>query len=78
MPDGIPSEKDSRTFPRVREFFFGDPIIDRLLGIISEKDELIRQQAEDIGQLREQIEQLKMRLQKNASDAGTSGIANAG
>ncbi len=56
----------------------GDPIIDRLLGIIAEKDELIRQQAEDIGQLREQIEQLKMRLQKNASNAGTSGIANAG
>ena len=32
MSDGIPSEKDSRTFPRVREFFFfgyGDGSADR-------------------------------------------------
>ena len=40
--------------------------------------EKIVSQAEEIGQLRGQIEQLKNRLQKNASDASTSGTANVG
>lgn len=33
----------------------GDPIIDRLLAMIDEKDALIREQAEEIGQLRERL-----------------------
>ena len=33
----------------------GDPIIDRLLAMIDEKDALIREQAEELGQLRERL-----------------------
>ena len=33
----------------------GDPIIDRLLAMIDEKDAVIREQAEELGQLRERL-----------------------
>lgn len=56
----------------------GDPLVDKLLGIIERKDDLIRQQAEEIGQLREHISQLKQRLQKNADAASTSVTAHVG
>lgn len=56
----------------------GDPLVDKLLHIIEQKDELIRQQAEDIGELRAQIDQLKEKLLKNAETASTAGIANVG
>lgn len=56
----------------------GDPLVDRLLGIIESKDELIRQQAEEIGHLRAQIGQLTQRLQKNADTASTSVTAHVG
>ena len=49
-----------------------------LLELIREKDILIREQAEEIGQLRERIAQLQREKGKNASDAQTSGIANVG
>lgn len=51
---------------------------DKLLGVIQEKDTLIREQAEEIGQLRERIAQLQREKGKNVSDAQTSGIANVG
>lgn len=51
-------------------------IEDKLLNVIQEKDAVIREQAEQIGQLRERIFQLE-RL-KNASDAHTSDIAIVG
>lgn len=56
----------------------GDPLVDRLLAIIENKDDLIRRQAEEIGQLREQIGQLTQRLQKNAEAASTSVTAHVG
>lgn len=56
----------------------GDPMLDRLMNMIEKKDEIIRRQAEEIGQLRAKIDELKIRLQKTASDASTSGIANVG
>ena len=56
----------------------GDPLVDKLLGIIADKDELIRSQAEDIGRLRVQISQLTQRLQKNADAADTSVTAHVG
>ena len=49
-----------------------------LLELIREKDILIREQAEEIGQLRERIAQLQREKGKNASDAQTSDIANVG
>lgn len=55
----------------------GDPMIDKLLGIIDKKDDIIRQQAEDIGQLRAELAQLKQRLQKSADAASTDITANA-
>ena len=53
-------------------------ILDRLLNAISEKDAIIREQAEELGRLREQIEQLKKGRGHSASDANTSEIANVG
>lgn len=49
-----------------------------LLNMIKEKDEIIRSQAEEIGQLREQLAQMKQRLTKNADDARTPGTAHVG
>ena len=51
---------------------------DKLLNVIQEKDSVIREQAEEIGQLRERIAQLQREKGKNASDAQTSDIANVG
>ena len=48
-----------------------EPMVDKLLGII-------QQQAEDIGQLRSELAQLKQRLQKSADSASTERIANVG
>lgn len=48
------------------------------LELIREKDSIIREQAEEIGQLRERIAQLQREKGKNASDAQTSDIANVG
>lgn len=36
-----------------------DNMVDKLIGIIDKKDDIIRQQAEDIGHLRSELEQLK-------------------
>ena len=43
-----------------------EPMVDKLLSIINKKDDIIRQQAEEIGQLRAELAQLKQRLQKSA------------
>ena len=48
-----------------------EPMVDKLLGII-------RQQAEDIGQLRKELAQLKQRLQKSADAASIERTANVG
>lgn len=40
-----------------------EPMVDKLLGIIDKKDDIIRQQAEEIGQLRAELAQLQQRLQ---------------
>lgn len=53
-------------------------ILDRLLNTIAEKDAIIREQAEELGRLREQIEQFKKGRGHSASDANTSEIANVG
>lgn len=45
---------------------------------IQSKDAKIIQQAEEIGRLREQVAQLKDRLQKSADDASTEATANVG
>ena len=53
-------------------------ILDRLLNTIAEKDAIIREQAEELGRLREQIEQFKKGRGHSASDVNTSEIANVG
>ena len=53
-------------------------VLDRLLDMIKEKDEIIRSQAEEVGQLREQLVQIKQRLTKNAGDARTPATAHVG
>lgn len=55
-----------------------EPMVDKLLGIIDKKDDIIRQQAEDIGQLRAELAQLKLKLQKSADAASTDRTANVG
>ena len=58
------------------------PLTDRLLNIISEKEAMIREQAEEIGRLKEKIDQLKRDLKQergyNASDADSLDTAIAG
>lgn len=53
-------------------------MVDKLLSIIQEKDKTIREQAEEIGQLRERIDHITKRRGADASDVPTSGIANVG
>ena len=53
-------------------------LINRLFDSIDSKDITIREQAEEIGRLNEQIRQLQNRLGKDASDASTSNTANVG
>ena len=55
-----------------------DPIINRILESMDKKDAIIKEQAEEIGQLRERIAQLQREKGKNASDVQTSDIANVG
>lgn len=50
----------------------------RLLEMISDKDKTIREQAEELGRLRERIVQLEQRLEKTAADVSTGDIANVG
>lgn len=49
-----------------------------LLNMIAEKDTMIREQAVEIGQLRERIKQLEQRLGKTADDASIGATANVG
>lgn len=49
-----------------------------LLALLREKDEVIKQLAEEIGRLKEQIRQLTVEKEKHVSNASTGGIANAG
>lgn len=53
-------------------------MIKELVQIIREKDEQIIGMAEDIGQLRAELAQLKQRLQKSADAASTERTANVG
>lgn len=50
----------------------------KLLDMVYQKDAIIRQQAEEIGQLREQVRQLTQRLEKTAGDVSTGDTANVG
>lgn len=49
-----------------------------LLEYIHEKDNVIKEQAEEIGSMRERIKQLENELKKAVSDVHDSRIANAG
>ena len=64
--------------PRQQNSSSAEPMVDKLLGIIDKKDDIIRQQAEDIGQLRAELAQLKLKLQKSADAASTDRTANVG
>ena len=46
--------------------------------MLGERDTTILQQAQEIGKLKEQIRQLKQRLEKTAGDVSTGDIANVG
>ena len=48
------------------------------LSILREKDKTIKEQAEEIGRLKEQIRQMTIEKEKHVSPAATSNIANAG
>ena len=53
-------------------------INDKLLSIIKDKDKAIRQQAEEIGSLKQRIQDLTRRREKSADAASTNHTANAG
>jgi hypothetical protein len=57
----------------------GDQAADHLLMMmIEKKDAVIQQQAEELGQLREQVVQLRRRLEKTVTDADMQATANVG
>lgn len=49
-----------------------------LLDMLSQKDNIIREQAEELGQLRERIKQLEQRLEKTAGSVSIGTTANVG
>ena len=51
---------------------------DKLMTMLTSKDDTIREQAEEIGRLRERIAQLEQRLEKTAGAASTGDTANVG
>lgn len=55
-----------------------NPSSSPLLDLIKDKDSIIREQAEEIGRLKEQIRQMNIEKEKHVSDASTSDIASAG
>ncbi|MCF0219110.1 MAG: transcriptional regulator [Muribaculaceae bacterium] len=67
LADGRPTHKTS-----------GDPMADKLLDIIAQKDNQITEQAETIGQLKERIRLLEQRLEKTAGSANIATTANVG
>ena len=46
--------------------------------MLSQKDNTIREQAEEIGKLKQRIQELTQRLEKTAGDANIEHTANAG
>lgn len=71
--EGLPRIKDNE-----KETAKQENSTDILLSIIQDKDNTIREQAIEIGQLRERILQFQRMLEKNASGAATSTTANVG
>ena len=57
---------------------YNQSVIDSLLNAMSAKDDIVRQQAEEIGRLKAEISQLHSRLEKSAVAANTNHTANAG
>ena len=55
-----------------------EPAPTYLLNMVNEKDTIIRQQAEELGELRERIRQLEQRLGKTAGDVNIGATANVG
>lgn len=53
-------------------------IEERLLSLIQDKDTVIREQAEEIGQLRERIAQMQQRFEKGAANVNTDTIVSVG
>ena len=49
-----------------------------LLDMLTQKDCIIREQAEQLGQLRERIKQLEQRLEKTVGDVSIGDTANVG
>lgn len=68
----VPTSKDNK-----KERAKQENSTDILLSIIQEKDAIIREQAEEIGRIRERMANLERMLEKNASGAPTSTIADA-
>lgn len=72
----IPNNKDNNN--EVPKQDSSTSFIDKLFAIINDKENTIREQAEEIGRLKEQIRQMNLEKGKPASDAYTSGSANVG
>lgn len=68
------ASEDSETLSSTKN----DPLSEKLLLMLEKKDEVIRHQAEDIGKLREQIDQMRNKMQKIVDSANTEAIADVG
>lgn len=71
--------KPAIAVPKLPEFpLSSEGVCEMFIEILRDKDLRFREQAEEIGRLKERIAQLEREKGKNASDAQTSGIANVG
>lgn len=50
----------------------------RLLDMLDQKDNVIREQAKEIGRLEQRVKELTQRLEKTAGDVSTGNIASVG
>ena len=71
--------KPSIAVPKLPDFpLTSDGVCEMFIEILRDKDMRFREQAEEIGRLKERIAQLEREKGKNASDAQTSDVANVG
>lgn len=73
-----PKDKENSGASDIQNASYNNIPIAPFLELIRDKDSTIKDQAEEIGQLKERIAQLERDMQKNASDAAASNIANVG
>ena len=71
--------KPAIAIPKLPDFpMTSEGVCEMFLTILQDKDIRFKEQAEEIGMLKEQLRQLTIEKEKHVSDASTQNIASAG